>query len=46
MRAGVLGAVGIQAEGVIGNHKALGQGHVVLTFFNFRVVKLLNFAAI
>ena len=33
--AGVLGAVGVQAQGMIGNHKALGQGHVMLSFFNF-----------
>ena len=46
MRTGVLGAVGVQAQGVIGYHKALRQGHVVLPFFNFRIVKLFNFAAI
>jgi hypothetical protein len=44
--AGVLGAVRVQAERMVGNHKALGQGHIVLPFFNFGVVKLFNFAAV
>jgi hypothetical protein len=46
MRTGVLSAVGVQTQGVIGNYKALGQGHVVLTLFNFCIVKLFNFAAV
>ena len=46
MGAGVLGAVSVQTECMIGNHKALGQGHVMLSFFNFGVVKLFNFAAV
>jgi hypothetical protein len=46
MRAGVLGAVSVQTKRMVGNHKALGQGHIVLPFFNLGVVKLFNFAAV
>jgi hypothetical protein len=46
MRAGIAGAVGVQAQGMVGNHKTLGQGHVVLTLFNLGVIKLFHFAAV
>jgi hypothetical protein len=46
MGAGVLGAVSVQTKRMVGNHKALGQGHVVLPFFNFGIVKFFNFAAV
>jgi len=46
MGAGVLGAVSVQTERMVGYHKALGQGHVMLPFFNFGVVKLFNFTAV
>ena len=38
--------MGIQTQGMVGNDKTFGQGHIVLSFFNFRVVELFNFAAI
>ena len=46
MRTLQRGAVGIQAQGVVGDGKALGFGDCVLAFFNFGVVELLNLAAI
>jgi hypothetical protein len=46
MGAGVSGAVSVQTERMICNHKAFGQRHIVLAFFNFGVVKLFNFAAV
>jgi hypothetical protein len=46
MGAGVLGTVGVKTERMIGNHKALGQGYIVLPPFNFCVIELFNFATI
>jgi hypothetical protein len=38
--------MGVQAQGMVGNDKALGQRHIVLALFNFCVVELFHFAAI
>lgn len=39
-------AMGIQTQGMVGNDKTFGQGHIVLTLFNFCVVELFDFAAV
>jgi len=41
-----LGAVGVQAERVVGDDKAFGQGHRMLAFLDFGVVKLFHLPAI
>jgi hypothetical protein len=38
--------MGIQTQGMVRNDKTLGQGHIVLTLFNFCVVELFHFAAV
>jgi hypothetical protein len=38
--------VGIQAQGMIGNHKAFGQGHIVLALLYLSIIELFNFAAV
>jgi hypothetical protein len=44
--AGILRTVSVQAERMVGNHKALGQCHVMLPFFNLGIIKLFYFAAV
>ncbi len=46
MRAGVLRAVGVQAQGVVGDHEAFGFGHILLALLDLRVIKLFNLAAV
>jgi len=36
----------IQTQGMVGNDKSFGQGHIVLALFNFCVVELFHFAAV
>jgi hypothetical protein len=38
--------MGVQAQGMIGNDKAFGQGHIVLALLYLSIVKLFNFAAV
>lgn len=36
----------VQAQGMVGNHKAFGKRHILLALFYFSVIKLFHFAAI
>ena len=46
MRARLGDAVSVKTQRVVGDGKALGSGHSALTFLDFRIVKLLNLAAV
>ena len=42
MGTGVLSAVGVQTQGVVGDHKAFGLRHRLLALLDLGIVKLLH----